>query len=90
MTGAVAAAAGGGCHIFSGCGFPAPGLQDFEWKPFFTIGSFSFTKPMLLAILSGAVWDLTGRPALAFVPVAACAAGLVLSAGWMRGKGGRR
>ena len=42
---------------------------------------------VLLAILSGAVWDLTGRPALAFVPVAACAAGLVLSAGWMRVKG---
>ena len=44
MTGAVAAAAGGGCHIFSGCGFPAPGLQDFIWTPIFTIGSFSFTK----------------------------------------------
>ena len=52
MTGAVAAAAGGGCHIFSGCGFPAPGLQDFEWKPLFTIGSFNFTKPMLLGIVA--------------------------------------
>ena len=51
MTGAVAAAAGG-CHIFSGCGYPAPGLQDFDFKPLFTIGSFGFTKPMLLAILS--------------------------------------
>ena len=55
MTGAVAAAAGGGCHIFSGCGFPAPGLQDFVWTPLFTIGSFSFTKPMLLAILAALV-----------------------------------
>ncbi len=54
MTGAIAAPAGG-CHIFNGCGFPAPGLQDFEWKPLFTIGSFSFTKPMLLAILSAIV-----------------------------------
>jgi F-type H+-transporting ATPase subunit a len=51
VTGAVAAAAGG-CHIFSGCGYPAPGLENFDFKPLFTIGSFGFTKPMLLAILS--------------------------------------
>jgi F-type H+-transporting ATPase subunit a len=41
----------GGCHIFSGCGYPAPGLQDFDFKPIFSIGSFNFTKPMLIAIL---------------------------------------
>lgn len=52
MTGDVAAAAGG-CHIFSGCGFPAPGLQNFDFKPIFTIGSFDFTKPELIAILCG-------------------------------------
>jgi F-type H+-transporting ATPase subunit a len=46
------AAAAGGCHIFTGCGYPAPGLQDFDFKPLFSIGSFDFTKPMLLAILS--------------------------------------
>jgi F-type H+-transporting ATPase subunit a len=51
VTGNLAAAAGG-CHIFSGCGYPAPGLQDFDFKPLFTIGSVGFTKPMLLAILS--------------------------------------
>ena len=51
MTGDVSALAGGGCHIFSGCGFPAPGLQDFNWKPFFSIGSFHFTKPMLIAVI---------------------------------------
>ena len=54
MTGDVAAAAagsGGGCHLFSGCGFPAPGLQDFNFKPLFVIGSFKFTKPELVAIL---------------------------------------
>ena len=51
MTGAVAAAAGG-CHIFSGCGYPAPGLDNFIFTPLFSIGSFHFTKPMLLAILS--------------------------------------
>ena len=55
MTGDVGVLASGGCHIFSGCGFPAPGLQDFEWKPLFSIGSFDFTKPMLLAILAALV-----------------------------------
>jgi F-type H+-transporting ATPase subunit a len=54
VTGDLAAAAGG-CHIFSGCGYPAPGLQDFDFKPLFTIGSWGFTKPELLAILSGLV-----------------------------------
>jgi F-type H+-transporting ATPase subunit a len=47
----VVAAPAGGCHIFSGCGYPAPGLQDFDFKPLFTIGSFNFTKPMLIAVL---------------------------------------
>ena len=56
MTGDVSALASGGCHIFSGCGFPAPGLQDFNWKPFFTVGSFGFTKPMLLAIIWPRSW----------------------------------
>jgi F-type H+-transporting ATPase subunit a len=50
VTGAVAAPEGG-CHIFSGCGFPAPGLQNFNFKPLFTVGSFGFTKPMLVAVL---------------------------------------
>jgi F-type H+-transporting ATPase subunit a len=45
------AAAGGGCHIFSGCGFPAPGLQNFNFKPMFSIGAFHFTKPILIALL---------------------------------------
>jgi F-type H+-transporting ATPase subunit a len=47
----VVAAPAGGCHIFSGCGYPAPGLQDFDFKPLFTVGSFNFTKPMLIAVL---------------------------------------
>ncbi|HEX6527237.1 MAG TPA: F0F1 ATP synthase subunit A [Streptosporangiaceae bacterium] len=47
----VLADAGGGCHLFSGCGFPAPGLQDFQFKPLFSIGSFHFTKPELVAVL---------------------------------------
>ena len=69
MTGAVAAAASGNCHIFSGCGFPAPGLQDFIWTPIFTIGSFGFTKPMLLAILAAVIvigffWAAFRKPRL--------------------------
>ena len=55
MTGDVGVLASNGCHIFNGCGFPAPGLQDFDWKPFFSIGAFHFTKPMLLAIISALV-----------------------------------
>ncbi|HEY6295472.1 MAG TPA: hypothetical protein VIX15_07395, partial [Streptosporangiaceae bacterium] len=47
----VLAAPAGGCHIFSGCGYPAPGLQDFDFKTMFTIGDFHFTKPILIAIL---------------------------------------
>ncbi|WP_097252405.1 F0F1 ATP synthase subunit A [Streptomyces sp. Ag109_G2-15] len=39
------------CHIFSGCGFPAPGLHSFVFKPLFTVGGFEFNKPMLLALL---------------------------------------
>src|ERR1700685_2060070 len=47
----VVADAAGGCHLFSGCGFPAPGLQNFSFKPLFSVGSFHFTKPMLIAVL---------------------------------------
>ena len=50
MTGDIAAAAGG-CHLFSGCGFPAPGLQDFDFQKLFSIGGWNVTKPEVLAIL---------------------------------------
>lgn len=43
------------CHIFSGCGFPAPGLHSFVFKPLFTINGFEFNKIMLLALLSTVV-----------------------------------
>jgi F-type H+-transporting ATPase subunit a len=39
------------CHIFSGCGFPAPGLHSFVFKPMFTVGGIDINKPMLLALL---------------------------------------
>jgi len=48
-----------GCHLFSGCGFPAPGLQNFTFPPIFTINLgggvvFHFTKPMLIAFICAA------------------------------------
>jgi F-type H+-transporting ATPase subunit a len=70
VTGDVGVLAVPACHINNqGCGFPAPGLQDFNWKPFFTIGSFGFTKPMLLAIISALVliaffWAAFSKPKL--------------------------
>ena len=68
MTGDLAAAAGG-CHIFSGCGYPAPGMEDFFYKPLFTIGGLNFTKPMLIAVLSaliviGFFWAAFAKPKL--------------------------
>jgi len=51
----VTAAGSGGCHIFSGCGFPAPSLNDFDFRPIFSIGAFHFTKPMLIAVLCAAI-----------------------------------
>ena len=50
MTGDLAAAAEG-CHIFSGCGYPAPGLQDFNFRKLFSIGGWNVTKPELIAVL---------------------------------------
>src|SRR5258708_33752834 len=62
-------APGGGCHLFSGCGFPSPGLQSFDFKPLFSIGSFPFTKPMLIALLCAAAvivffWAAFAKPKL--------------------------
>ncbi len=54
------------CHIFSGCGFDAPGLHNFVFRPLFTINGFEFNKPMLLALLStvvvvGFFWAAFGK-----------------------------
>ena len=56
MTGALAAASPANCtidnsHLFSGCGYPAPGLQDFEFQTLFKIGAWHVTKPELIAVL---------------------------------------
>ncbi|MFF6957753.1 F0F1 ATP synthase subunit A [Streptomyces sp. NPDC088197] len=55
------------CHLFDGCGFPAPGLHSFVFEPIFSIGSFHFNKPMLLALLStivvvGFFWAAFNKP----------------------------
>lgn len=44
----------GSAHIFSGCGYPAPSIGDFFFKPIFTIGSFEFTKPILYMLVAAA------------------------------------
>ncbi|QKV92543.1 F0F1 ATP synthase subunit A [Streptomyces sp. NA02950] len=54
------------CHIFDGCGFPAPGLHSFKFEPLFTVGGFEFNKPMLLALLGSVAiiwffWAAFGR-----------------------------
>jgi F-type H+-transporting ATPase subunit a len=55
------------CHIFDGCGFPAPGLHSFVFQPIFTVGGFEFDKPMLLALLGtvvivGFFWAAFNKP----------------------------
>lgn len=57
------------CHIFSGCGFGAPGLHTFMYEPLFTVGGFEFSKPMLLAFLGtivvvGFFWAAFNKPKL--------------------------
>jgi F-type H+-transporting ATPase subunit a len=68
VTGDVAAAAGG-CHLFSGCGFPAPGQQDFNFQKLFSIGAWNVTKPEVLAILCAVIvivffWVAFAKPKL--------------------------
>ncbi|MEV5144527.1 F0F1 ATP synthase subunit A [Streptomyces sp. NPDC052727] len=36
----------------NGCGFPAPGLHSFLFKPLATVGGFEFNKVMLLALIT--------------------------------------
>jgi F-type H+-transporting ATPase subunit a len=42
-------------HLGSGCGYPAPSLDDFFFKPIFSIGPVQINKPILLVIISGAI-----------------------------------
>ncbi|WP_431036800.1 F0F1 ATP synthase subunit A [Streptomyces sp. P6-2-1] len=45
------------CHIFDGCGFPAPGLHSFLFKPLWGDGDSNlyFNKTMLLALLGSII-----------------------------------
>ncbi|HWC46559.1 MAG TPA: hypothetical protein VG868_10655, partial [Casimicrobiaceae bacterium] len=43
----------------------------------------SYGMAMLLSLVCGALWDASGVPAFAFVPLAACAAALVAISGRM-------
>jgi F-type H+-transporting ATPase subunit a len=57
------------CHLFSGCGFPAPSINDFYFSPLFKVGSYSFTKPTLLMLLSVIIvlaffWSAFSKPKL--------------------------
>jgi F-type H+-transporting ATPase subunit a len=68
VTGDLAAAAGG-CHIFSGCGYPAPGLDDFDFRTLFTIGAWNVTKPEVVAVFCVIVivaffWAAFAKPKL--------------------------
>jgi CP family cyanate transporter-like MFS transporter len=48
--------------------------------------TISYGGAVIIAVVSGAAWDLSGIPALAFVPLGACAIGLVVAATGLRAK----
>ncbi|MBJ7906510.1 F0F1 ATP synthase subunit A [Streptomyces sp. DSM 110735] len=57
------------CHLFSGCGFPAPGLHSFLFKPLWgdADSNLYFNKTMLLALLGSIIivaffWAAFARP----------------------------
>jgi F-type H+-transporting ATPase subunit a len=60
----------GGCHLGSGCGYPAPGYpESFIFRPLFTIGHFHFIWPMLLTCLCAVLvivffWAAFAKPKL--------------------------
>ena len=65
----LALTAGSGCHLFSGCPYPAPSIQDFIFRPIGTVGGVQITKPMVLTVVCAAVvllffWSAFRRPAL--------------------------
>ena len=58
------------CHLFDGCGFPAPGLHSFMFEPLWGDADGNglyFNKPMLLALLGSVIivgffWAAFARP----------------------------
>jgi F-type H+-transporting ATPase subunit a len=65
-----ATAVASGCHIFSGCGYPAPTDNSaFDFSPIFHIGAWGVTKPELIMVLSaliviGFFWAAFRKPKL--------------------------
>jgi F-type H+-transporting ATPase subunit a len=58
-----------GCHLGSGCGYPAPSLNDFQFRPVFSVAGHAITKPMLLGVVTmlvviGFFWAAFARPKL--------------------------
>ena len=59
-----------GCHLGSGCGYPAPGYpKSFPFEPLFSIGSFHFVVRELQALLCAALviwffWAAFAKPKL--------------------------
>jgi F-type H+-transporting ATPase subunit a len=57
-----------GCHLGSGCGYPAPGYpHSFQFQPLFSIGSFHVIMPMVEAVLCAALviwffWAAFAKP----------------------------
>jgi F-type H+-transporting ATPase subunit a len=56
-------------HLFSGCPYPAPNIEDFIFKPVATVAGFQITKPILLAlccalIVVGFFWYAFRKPRL--------------------------
>ncbi|MET7288173.1 F0F1 ATP synthase subunit A [Streptomyces sp. NPDC005573] len=57
------------CHLFTGCGFPAPGLHSFLFKPLWgnADSNLYFNKTMLLALLGSIIvvaffWAAFAKP----------------------------
>jgi len=65
-----ATTAASGCHISPpGCGYPSPGLEDFTFRPIFSIGPWHVTKPELLLVIVvvvvvGFFWAAFSKPKL--------------------------
>ncbi|MEO9101815.1 MAG: hypothetical protein ABI212_05870 [Burkholderiaceae bacterium] len=46
--------------------------------------TISCSAAVLIAIIGGTAWDLSGIPALAFVPLTACATGFIAASAVLR------
>jgi F-type H+-transporting ATPase subunit a len=56
-------------HLFSGCGYPAPNIYDFIFKPVATVAGFQITKPIVLSVACALIvviffWFAFSKPKL--------------------------